>query len=86
MINKKRSDTEMKKKEFIVGQLAFNDIVENDNSTCRTRVVKIRAPLLAVSDSYMVYMVENASGELEAVYSDALRHFPDSFQSALRSI
>ena len=73
----------MKKKEFTVGQLAFNDIVENDNSTCRTRVVKIRAPLLAVSDSYMV---ENASGELEFVYSDALRHFPDSFQSALRSI
>ena len=83
MINKKRSDTEMKKKEFIVGQLAFNDIVENDNSTCRTRVVKIRAPLLAVSDSYMV---ENASGELESVNSDTLRHFPDSFQSALRSI
>ena len=69
----------MKKKEFIVGQLAFNDIVENDNSTCRTRIVKIRAPLLAVSDSYMV---ENASGELEVVYSDALRHFPDSFQGA----
>ena len=83
MINKKRSEKQMKKKEFTVGQLAFNDIVENDNSTCRTRVVKIRAPLLAVSDSYMV---ENASGELEAVYSDALRHFPDSFQSALRSI
>lgn len=83
MINKKRSEKQMKKKEFTVGQLAFNDIVENDNSTCRTRVVKIRAPLLAVSDSYMV---ENASGELEVVYSDALRHFPDSFQSALRSI
>ena len=68
--------------EFIVGQLAFNDIVERDNSTCRTRVVKIRAEALGIAG----YMVENASGELEIVYSDTLRHFPESFQSALRSI
>ena len=83
MINKKRSDTEMTKMEFIVGQLAFNDIVERDNSTCRTRVVKILAP---TGHESSCYLVENASGELEIVYSDALRHFPESFQSALRSI
>ena len=84
MINKKRSDTEMTKMKFIVGQLAFNDIVERDNSTCRTRVVKIRASWH--SAQRCCYMVENASEELEIVYSDALRHFPESFQSALRSI